>query len=474
MKFMLPITVVDANTFTVVNATVILSAPVTGTGTLETRSAIAQAGTIFRLVPTVAATGTAKRMFSPAAVTTKAFSGGNLVTLTAANHGFPIGSTVDVNLGDPAFDTTGATITVVNANSFTYAKTYSVSIINKVSDAVNFTLTTAAEHKLRTGDTVSFTTVDAAINGQTLTVTVVNPTTFRVTDPATTVVGSTAVTGTGTLQTGGPTATSAPNNVAALNTVPTTAAGVSATVSFGGGANRLARLKPSGAMDAVFAANLGTGLSATVKALTINGSGQIVLGGSYTGTSFSAGVATKGLANNVATIVTAVPHGFSSTHQVTIAGVDADFDTPAIISVLDATTFTYPRTFSSTITMKQMVGSTATLTTAVAHTFLVGQTVVVSIGDANFDGTYVLGVGTGGSSLVYTAAGTPPTVNPAVATAGTVNRLIATVAATGTASLTAGANQLARVSSLGTFDAEFSRVFNGVAGATATINSLVL
>jgi len=222
----------------------------------------------------------------------------------------------------------------------------------------------------------------------------------------------------------------------------------------------------------------GTVQRGTVNALAINGAGTITLGGQFTGTSFSANAATKGLTNNTATIVTATPHGLTTGHQVTIAGVDANFNTTANVTVVNSTTFTYARLLTASVVNRQRTANVATLTTSIAHGFLVGDTVTITGVDATFNGTFVLIAGTAGSTLVYDNATNPNVGSTAVSPAGTANKEIATVAATGTASLTAGASHLARVSSAGTFDAEFSRVFNGVTdGVTvggATVRALTL
>ncbi len=55
-------------------------------------------------------------------------------------------------------------------------------------------------------------------------------------------------------------------------------------------------------------------------------------------------------------------------------------------------------------------GTLATVTTSGAHGMIPGQSVRIATGDTRFDGTFVLGAGTGGSTIVYANA------NPAIAT----------------------------------------------------------
>lgn len=58
-------------------------------------------------------------------------------------------------------------------------------------------------------------------------------------------------------------------------------------------------------------------------------------------------------------------------------------------------------TITAAVTNKSLTGNVATLTTAAPHGLVPGQTVVVAINDPVFDGTYVLGAGTGGTTLNY-------------------------------------------------------------------------
>ena len=76
-----------------------------------------------------------------------------------------------------------------------------------------------------------------------------------------------------------------------------------------------------------------------------------------------------------------------------------------------------PGQLSATVTNKALTSNVATLTTSAAHSFVSGDIVNVSIGDAVFDGQYTCTAGTTGSSVTY--ARTNANVTSAVAT-GTV------------------------------------------------------
>lgn len=149
-------------------------------------------------------------------------------------------------------------------------------------------------------------------------------------------------------------------------------------------------------------------------------------------------VTNKALTTNVATITTAAAHGFAIGMNVTIAGVDAVFNgTYPIASTPSGTTFTYARTnanvtsaaatgtatvpriaaVTATVTNKALTSNVVTLTTAGNHGLFVGDTVVVSIGDTTFDGTFtVTGVPTA-TTLTYAKAAANVT---SAATSGTV------------------------------------------------------
>jgi len=102
-------------------------------------------------------------------------------------------------------------------------------------------------------------------------------------------------------------------------------------------------------------------------------------------------VAHKALSNSVATLETTTPHGLSSGQEITINGVDSVFDgTYTISDVPTASTFTYSKTRipPRAIVAKVLISNIATITTADAHNFILGEQVTVTGVDSNFNGTF--------------------------------------------------------------------------------------
>jgi len=101
-------------------------------------------------------------------------------------------------------------------------------------------------------------------------------------------------------------------------------------------------------------------------------------------------VVSKKLISNVATIETATNHGFNVSDSIFISGVDTVFNGTYTITSKTDTTFSYAklRNTAKIVTGKRLSSNVATLTTSVAHGFIEGDQVVVSISDVNYDGTY--------------------------------------------------------------------------------------
>jgi len=102
-------------------------------------------------------------------------------------------------------------------------------------------------------------------------------------------------------------------------------------------------------------------------------------------------VAFKSLSNGIATIRTTDAHNLSVGEQITIAGVDSVFDgTHTVLSVPNSTSFTFAqnRVPPRSIVFGSLISNIVTLTTSDVHTFVVGETVVVSGAGPNFDGTF--------------------------------------------------------------------------------------
>ena len=104
----------------------------------------------------------------------------------------------------------------------------------------------------------------------------------------------------------------------------------------------------------------------------------------------TATVASKSLSAGVATITTATDHNLLVGNTVAVSGVDNTFNGSYVVaSVPTDKTFTYARSLSSSVTVKALATSVATLTTSVAHSFAVGGVVSVS-GVKDFGGNYTV------------------------------------------------------------------------------------
>ena len=117
----------------------------------------------------------------------------------------------------------------------------------------------------------------------------------------------------------------------------------------------------------------------------------------------------KSLSNNVATIRTTDPHGLSTGEQVTIEGVDSLFNgTYTIASTPTATSLTYAKTRvpPRSIVSASLISNIATINTSDTHQFIVGDTVVVSGANVNYNGTYTITGVSSGTSFSYAATRT--------------------------------------------------------------------
>jgi hypothetical protein len=103
----------------------------------------------------------------------------------------------------------------------------------------------------------------------------------------------------------------------------------------------------------------------------------------------------KQLTSNVATLTTGSPHGFLVGEQVTVSGVDAtNFNGTYTISEVssDGLRFSYPknRTDSRQITSHQISSRIATITTAIAHGFSAGEQVSIENLTSAYNGTHTI------------------------------------------------------------------------------------
>ena len=120
-------------------------------------------------------------------------------------------------------------------------------------------------------------------------------------------------------------------------------------------------------------------------------------------------VVSKKLLDGVATIETSSAHGFEVGNSILVSGVDSVFDgTYSIIAKTD-TTFNYAkaRGVAQNIIRKSLTNNTARLTTSVPHGFIVGDTVVVSISDINYDGEFdITSISEDGYDFTYSSTRT--------------------------------------------------------------------
>ena len=98
----------------------------------------------------------------------------------------------------------------------------------------------------------------------------------------------------------------------------------------------------------------------------------------------------KKLISNIATIETASNHGFNVSDSIFVSGVDTVFNGTYTITAKTDTTFSYAksRNTAKAVTGKRLSSNVATLTTSIAHGFITGDQVTVSVSDVNYDGTY--------------------------------------------------------------------------------------
>jgi len=143
-------------------------------------------------------------------------------------------------------------------------------------------------------------------------------------------------------------------------------------------------------------------------------------------------VSNKELLDNVATITTAANHRIVAGQEVDISGVDADFNGTYTILSTTSDTIVYSRfipEYNRIVTNRALTSNVVTITTSVAHGFEAGDTVTVNIGNAVFDGTYVISTTPTATTFTY------PKTNPNVAAAavsGTVIKQIPSVSSSGT------------------------------------------
>lgn len=104
-------------------------------------------------------------------------------------------------------------------------------------------------------------------------------------------------------------------------------------------------------------------------------------------------VVAKKLVSNVATIFTKEAHGFVGGNTVFLKNIDSVFSgSYTIISAPTATSFTFSkdRSTARTVTGAILISNIATLTTSEAHGYVEGENVTIAGLDQNFNGTYAI------------------------------------------------------------------------------------
>ena len=338
-------------------------------------------------------------------VTFKQYAAGVAQLSTTTPHNLNVGESILIGGVDPLFNGTFTATAGTSGSTLNYVPTALSSALNTVAlNSGLATVTTPAAHNLRVGDTIALSNVLASPQVSTV---------FQ---------GRWTVLGT-------PSANSftfSRLNSSALASVQVTTNRVTFTTSLN---HRFAISNRVDTFGASLAGLLGGELQrmhAPILSLPSASSFTVDLPTYLT-------VSAKEVLNNVVTLTTATPHGFLVGDRLLIRTGDPVFDGLATVTGVGASTLTYARVTpnlvqapaggtitrgpSAVITTKASAFGTATLTTAAPHGLLAGQRILVSIGDALFDGEWTL-TGASGTTLSY-ISGSPVTVT-AVAGSGAV------------------------------------------------------
>ena len=115
--------------------------------------------------------------------------------------------------------------------------------------------------------------------------------------------------------------------------------------SFNGArANRIVRLNANGTIDSTF--DPGSGANATVRSIAVDTSGNLFVGGDFSGPSFSAAVTNKTVASGIATLQTDAAHGYVVNNVINVSVNDPALDGLRVVSAVDAVNRTF--SFSTT------------------------------------------------------------------------------------------------------------------------------
>ena len=171
-----------------------------------------------------------------------------------------------------------------------------------------------------------------------------------------------------------------------------------------------------------------------------------IVGQAYVTTTLDpvATVTTKAIASNVATLGVTYGGGVEPVQvgdTIVVTNVDATFNGTYTVTARTNSTVSYAKTnanitqaaattaVQAIVTNKELTSNVATLTTLAAHTFVAGETVVVTNVDATFNGTYTILAAPTTTTFTYSKTATDVTSTAASGEA-TVDKLLGAVNAT--------------------------------------------
>jgi hypothetical protein len=140
-------------------------------------------------------------------------------------------------------------------------------------------------------------------------------------------------------------------------------------------------------------------------------------------------IVSKKLLDGVATIETNSNHGFEVGNSIFIAEVDSVFNGTYSITSKTDTTFSYAKSrgVAQRVIGKRLNNNIATLSTSVAHGFIVGDIVDVAISDINYDGEFqITSVSFSGDEFSYSSTRT----NTKTTTTKSMSNDVATITST--------------------------------------------
>ena len=110
-------------------------------------------------------------------------------------------------------------------------------------------------------------------------------------------------------------------------------------------------------------------------------------------------VTNKALTTNVATLTTGYAHGLAVNDRVAVRGVDATFNGDYVVTAV-------PAVSNKTITFRERTTNVAKLTTSAAHGFVAGQRINIVSSDSTFNGNFDVVSAPTSTTFTYTNSGT--------------------------------------------------------------------